>query len=459
MASYHLSVKPISRASGRSAVASAAYRAGERLVNERDGLVHDYTHRRDVVHAEICLPGPAAGSPAEGRGSLDRSVLWNAAEAAEKRKDARTAREVEVALPAELSAQERRDLAVGFGRVLAERYGVAVDVAIHAPHEWGDQRNHHAHLLMTTRRIERSEDGGGVQLGEKSALELSDAKRKALGLTRAAEEIESIRGRWAELQNQALERAQATMRVDHRSYERQGREVKPTRHLGPAAAAQERRGVQTERGDQNRAVLIEREASDGLVLARADLHQERIAQRERRERLVVKPEDEGLARQVEAERRVRLEHAVALAERRLERRGEKVRRREIPPVLIVQARRVKEWLHAQLERVTEWVSERVLQAKRALGVAAARPDPEQVAAGVEAFKERFAQREQAEAGMERFRQAFEQSQAQQEKPKQQDLSRRRDQKLEPEHTPGQEPDKHPQRSRGRSRSRDHGPEL
>jgi len=459
MASYHLSVKPIARASGRSAVASAAYRAGERLVNERDGVVHDYTHRRDVVHAEICLPGPAAGSPAEGRGSLDRSVLWNAAEAAEARKDARTAREVEVALPAELSAQERRDLAVGFGRVLVERYGVAVDVAIHAPHAWGDQRNHHAHLLMTTRRVEGREEGGGVRLGEKSDLELSDTKRKTRGLGRAAEEIESIRGLWAGLQNQALEQAREAARVDHRSFKRRGLEVTPTQHLGPAAAAQERRGVETERGDRNRAVRAEREASAALVLARGDLHQERIEQRERQALLAVKPEDEGLVRAVEADRRERLEHAVALAERRVERRERKVRDRQIAPAFLAQAKRMQEWLRERLERVGEWVLEKIAAARRSLGLSVSGPDPERVAAGVEAFKEKFALRQQAEAGAEKFRQAFEQRQAlkAEQHPQQQNQQTlaRGGQPFEP----GHEPDQRPQHSRGRSRSRDHGPEL
>ena len=463
MASYHLSVKPISRASGRSAVASAAYRSGERLMNERDGVVHDYTHRLDVVHAEICLPGPAAGSPAEGRGGIERSMLWNAAEAAEPRKDARTAREVEIALPAELSGDARLELAVGFARELAERYGVAVDVAIHAPHAWGDQRNHHAHLLMTTRRVEGMEEGGGVKLGEKSDLELSDTKRKARGLGRAAEEIESIRGLWAGLQNRALERAQEAARVDHRSFERQGLAVRPTQHLGPATAAQERRGVETERGDRNRAVRAEREASSALVLARGDLHQERLEQRERQALLAVKPEDEGLARQVEQNRRERLEHAVALAERRVERRERKVCDREIAPAFLAQAKRMQEWVRERLERVGEWVLEKIAVARRSLGLSVAGPDPERVAAGVDAFKEKFALRQRTEAGAEKFRQAFEQrralSGAQHPQQQTQQALWRGGKPFEPGHAPGHETDKRPQRSRGRSRSRDHGPEL
>ncbi len=302
-----------------------------------------------------------------------------------------------------------------------------------------------------------------MRLGEKSDLELSDTKRKTRGLGRAAEEIESIRGLWAGLQNQALEQAREAARVDHRSFERQGLAVSPTQHLGPAAAAQERRGVETERGDRNRAVRAEREAGAALVLARADLHQERMEQRERQARLAVKPEDEGLARAVEADRRERLEHAVALAERRVERRERKVRDRQIAPAFLVQAKRMQEWLRERLERVGEWVLEKIAAARRSLGLSVAgpavRPDPERVAAGVEAFKEKFALRQRAEAGAEKFRQAFEQRQAlkAEQHPQQQNQQTlaRGGQPFEP----GHKPDQRPQRSRGRSRSRDHGPEL
>ena len=129
MAIYHLSMKPISRGSGRSAVAAAAYRAAEVLENERDGLVHDFTRRSGVEHAEIVLPAGVAADWAR-----DRSALWNAAEAAEKRKDARVAREIEVALPHELDRRAAARSDAGFARELADRYGVAVDFAIHSPH-------------------------------------------------------------------------------------------------------------------------------------------------------------------------------------------------------------------------------------------------------------------------------------------------------------------------------------
>lgn len=144
MAIYHLSVKSISRSAGRSVVAAAAYRAGQELTDERQGLTHDYTRKQGVEDAFIVAPDGADWAQ-------DRNALWNAAEAAEKRKDAKTGREYELALPAELDAGARKELARDFARELVERYGVVADVAIHEPGRAGDNRNHHAHILTTTR--------------------------------------------------------------------------------------------------------------------------------------------------------------------------------------------------------------------------------------------------------------------------------------------------------------------
>lgn len=203
-------------------MAAAAYRSGERLTNARDGMTHDYRARADVEAAFIVAPADAAWAQ-------DRSTLWNAAELAEKRKDAKVAREYELALPSELDAAGRRDLVEGFAGELRDRYGVAVDVAIHAPHDYGDDRNYHAHVLTTTRVT------GPEGLGAKTRqLDVS---------TTAAVEIEAIRASWAERVNGALERVQSAERVDHRSLARQGVAREPTIKLGPAAAAIERRAV------------------------------------------------------------------------------------------------------------------------------------------------------------------------------------------------------------------------
>lgn len=212
------------------------------LVDARTGLIHDYTRRGGVVSAEIILPGGL---------SADRGVLWNAAEAAERRKDSRTAREWIVALPAELDADGRAALARSFGVELARRYGVAVDVAVHAPDREGDGRNHHAHILTTTRTVELDE-GGAVVLGEKATIEQSDTKRRAAGLGPAADEVTSVRELWESLANGALERSGRSERIDARSLAAQGIDREPTQHLGPVASDMERRGEASDRGDGNR---------------------------------------------------------------------------------------------------------------------------------------------------------------------------------------------------------------
>lgn len=222
MASFHLAVKAIGRTAGRSATAAAAYRAGVEITDERTGLVHDYTRKQGVEHSAMVLPADAP------EWASDRERLWNAAELAETRKNSTVAREYEIALPAELSADERRELALGLAREISERHGVAVDVAIHAPGREGDQRNHHAHLLTTTRRL------GPEGLGKKTR----ELDQKQSG------EVERWRERWAEMQNRALELANVPDRVDHRSHQRQGIEQEPTVHMGPSATAMERRAEQ-----------------------------------------------------------------------------------------------------------------------------------------------------------------------------------------------------------------------
>ena len=235
MAIYHLSVKPISRSTGRSATAAAAYRSAGRIEDATTGETFDYSRKRGVEHAEIVLPTDAAKQDINW--PRDRTALWNAAEAAEARKDARVAREYEVALPHELNAAQRLELVREFSKELANRHGVAVDFAIHAPHREGDTRNHHAHILTTTRKVE------ATALGAKADIELKDTDRKARGLEPARAEITAIRERWASLSNEHLERHGQIARVDHRSLDAQGiTDREPTVHLGPAVSGLERRG-------------------------------------------------------------------------------------------------------------------------------------------------------------------------------------------------------------------------
>ena len=279
MASYHLSVKTVKRSAGRTATASAAYRAGERLHCDREGREHDYTRKHGIEDTFIVAPVDA---PDWAR---DRSALWNAAEAGESRRNSVTAREWEVALPAELSAEARSQIARGFAQALVDRYGVAADVAVHAPHREGDQRNHHAHILTTTRVM------GSDGLGAKTRI-LDAAKT-------GGAEIEEMRGVWAHLQNHALEREGQGERVDHRSLEAQrdaaldrgdGQAAleldrAPEIKLGPAANAMERQAMQaadvageeyapvTQRGAQNHAIRQRRDLLSDLR-QRAELARE-----------------------------------------------------------------------------------------------------------------------------------------------------------------------------------------
>jgi ATP-dependent exoDNAse (exonuclease V) alpha subunit len=240
MAIYHLSVKPISRAGGRSATAAAAYRSGELVHDLTSDEVFDYTRKRGVEHSEIVLS--AAAARADINWARDRQALWNAAEIAEVRKDARVAREYEVALPHELNRGQRVELVRAFSAELANRYGVAVDFSIHAPHRSGDERNHHAHIMTTTREVT------ATGLGPKAAIEWSDTDRRKKGLEPAKTEVKAIRERWAVLTNEHLLERGIEVRVDHRSLAEQGIDREPQSHLGPAVSGMERRGMETEVG-------------------------------------------------------------------------------------------------------------------------------------------------------------------------------------------------------------------
>ena len=249
MAIYHLSVKPISRAGGRSATAAAAYRSGELVHDKTSGETFDYTRRRGVETTEIVLPTEAAKQDINW--ARDRQTLWNAAESAENRSNSRVAREYELALPHELTKGQRKELVWAFSKEIADRYGVAVDFAIHSPHRHGDERNHHAHVLTTTRVVE----AGG--LGEKSQIEWSDANRRKAGLGPAKDEITFIRERWATLTNEHLQERGIEARVDHRSLEAQGIEREPQSHLGPAVSGMERRGIETQVGKRLEAEALQ----------------------------------------------------------------------------------------------------------------------------------------------------------------------------------------------------------
>jgi hypothetical protein len=218
LAIYHCSLRVFSRAENHSAVAAAAYRSGQKLVDERTGTIHRYEKRHGVVNAFILMP---ASAPERFH---DRFVLWNACEEAETRKNSRVAREVIIALPYELTIEQRESLTRDMAAYLVEKYRVAVDVAIHSPCEGDghDPRNHHAHLLFTTREL--TPEG----LGAKTRI-LDD---KITG----PQQIEIIREVWETLANDALSRAgQSEVSIDRRTLEAQGIERVPQIHEGKAS--------------------------------------------------------------------------------------------------------------------------------------------------------------------------------------------------------------------------------
>ena len=202
----------MSRSKGHSATAAAAYRAGDRIECEKHQRIHDYRRRRGVVVASVVLP--------KGNPRLSRKKLWNAAERAERRKNSCVARELMFSLPVELSSDGRRIVVERMAVHLAARHGVAVDYAIHAPPEAGDPRNHHAHLLMTTRRVV---DG-----------ELKDKTRELDEKATGAEIVKEWRAMVAQLLNKQaeIENAAKAVHIEHRSFADRGIDRQPTTYIG-----------------------------------------------------------------------------------------------------------------------------------------------------------------------------------------------------------------------------------
>ena len=239
MAIFIASTKSISRSNGQSAVASASYRAGVELEDKRYGRTHDYSKKHGVMSADIILPSALA----DAKATVDRGDLWNKAEAAEKRVDARVAREWLVNLPHELSAEDRKELAHQFAQTLADRYGTIADCAIHQPTQkeidrGADPRNFHAHILFTTRTAEL-DDNFEIVLKNKATIELSDNKRRSLGLERVSEEIKEVRKIWEQTANDKLAEHDHKL-VDSRSYAAQGKNIEPQIKMGSVATKLER---------------------------------------------------------------------------------------------------------------------------------------------------------------------------------------------------------------------------
>jgi ATP-dependent exoDNAse (exonuclease V) alpha subunit len=255
MAVYFLNLKNFGRSGGSSAVSAAAYRSGERIRDERTGRTYDHTDRQDVMHKEILVPSQFADSDMSW--ARDRSHLWNAAEHAESRKNARVAREYLVALPVELDAAQRLKLVRNFSQELTDRYQFALDLAVHEPRRFpgSDPRNFHAHLLATTREVTTA------GLAAKTTLELNDARRRDLGLEPVVHELLYVRERWADVTNEALRDAHIDARVDHRSLAAQGIDREPYPYIPRQAYEMERHGYRSHLAERLRADYAARVAA------------------------------------------------------------------------------------------------------------------------------------------------------------------------------------------------------
>ena len=253
IAIYHCSIKIVSRGKGKSAVAAAAYRSGEKLTNEWDGLTHDYTKKGGVVHSEILLPAHAP--PAFS----DRSTLWNSVELSEKSNNAQLAREVEIALPVELSREEQTRLVREYCSSQFVSKGMIADFNLH---DTGGG-NPHAHILLTMRPLD--EKGAWLPKSKKEYVLDENDERIRLPSGRYKtrkvdlvdwnnrENAEVWRRAWADLANEYLAQNNRPERIDHRSHAERGMDELPTVHMGVAASQMEKKGIVTERGELNRS--------------------------------------------------------------------------------------------------------------------------------------------------------------------------------------------------------------
>jgi len=228
MAIYHFSAKVISRAAGSSAVAAAAYRSADRLHDERLGRSHDFSNKAAVVHSEVLLP---EGAPDEWR---DRERLWNDVEAAELRKDAQLSREVEFAIPREMTEQQGIDLARDFVKREFVARGMVADLNVHWDIGADGLARPHAHVMLTMREIQIGEDGAagfGAKVRDWNRTELLTHWREA----------------WAEHVNERLAELDIDARIDHRSLVEQGIGLEPQHKIGPAASRMAGQGLEAER--------------------------------------------------------------------------------------------------------------------------------------------------------------------------------------------------------------------
>jgi len=266
----HIATKAISRKAGQSAVACAAYRAGDVLEDAKYGKVHDYSKKNGVMSSDIVMPA----SLRKGYVKIDREILWNTAEAFEARSDSRVAREWLINLPYELPEDERHALALEFAQKLCDDMDVIADVCLHRPvmklpfdpnakpsskrlregEQNPDPRNFHAHIMVTTRAPVIGPDGKlAFDPKFKIPFEWSNKKRQQNNLPSSREEIKRIRKLWVDTANQRLKQHNLPL-MDERSYKDQGLDQQPTIKMGVEATAMERRGIATQKGETNRKI-------------------------------------------------------------------------------------------------------------------------------------------------------------------------------------------------------------
>lgn len=258
MAIFHLSIRPISRAKGHSAVAQVAYDTRSKLTNERTGEKHDWSkHKADVINWQIIGPEMQPGD------------LAARAEQAEKRWDARVGRAMDMAVPHELNTTAQWELVRGFGLQLRDTYGVALCVSLHHPNTKGDHRNIHGHIFMTTRAVDAE--------GNFSKAKIRDLDDRKLGPL----EIERIREMWEVRCNRALRKAGLAEDVSRHSLQAQGIGRPATKHLGAKASAMTRNGCKLRKDEINK--LISSDASRLEEIDRQIQHLQNHVPRESRQ--------------------------------------------------------------------------------------------------------------------------------------------------------------------------------
>ncbi|MDJ0717323.1 MAG: MobQ family relaxase [Prochloraceae cyanobacterium] len=287
MAIYHFSAQIISRSGGKSATASAAYRAREKIYDQRTKQTFDYRYKGQADHCQILAPAHAKSWV------YDRELLWNKVEAAERRKDSQLAREINVALPIELSRDEKIQLGLSFVKNQYVSIGMVADVAFHDL----DSHNPHFHVMLTTRQLEGEGFASTKEKAWRPDFAYKKAKSDLLVIERAA---------WQDYANAALEKAGRVERIDRRTLEAQGIERLPQIHLGAQVAAMEKRGIRTATGDLYRRIDSVN-AEIAKLQIKLDINRHQIQAEKELETLLIKKQTEELRKQREQERNRQLE--------------------------------------------------------------------------------------------------------------------------------------------------------